>query len=208
LLYASGGEDFQAGDVIAGGVLTDADVVALDRFDPTIDSLAARMRQGRAYVNLHTTANPSGEIRGQIVVTDRDPVSHYRDPVFSWKYEVAPAAVGFINSRALGPQYEGDLVIGAARPFLMGGQLFRFDVTGNRDSVGVDDPRLQDGVADNLEKFDITESESLLFGINFGIGTDIQTGPNGNLYVVSLSNGAVYEIFRERLPKGPPNRRR
>lgn len=39
-------------------------------------------------------------------------------------------------------------------------------------------------------------SESLLIGRDFGIGTDIETGPNGNLYVVSLSNGAVYEIFR------------
>ena len=35
-----------------------------------------------------------------------------------------------------------------------------------------------------------------LFGQNFGIVTDIQTGPNGNLFVVSLSDGAIYEIFR------------
>jgi hypothetical protein len=62
--------------------------------------------------------------------------------------------------------------------------------------VAVDDPRLEDRVADNVAKFDITESESLLFGRNFGIGTDIETGPNGNLYVVSLDQGAVYEIFR------------
>ena len=45
-------------------------------------------------------------------------------------------------------------------------------------------------------KFGIPESESLLFGTNFGIGTDNQTRPNGNLFVVSMSNGAVYEIFR------------
>jgi len=51
-------------------------------------------------------------------------------------------------------------------------------------------------VADNTDKFDITESESLLFGTGFGVGTDIQTGPNGNLFVVSLSNGAIYEIYR------------
>ena len=44
--------------------------------------------------------------------------------------------------------------------------------------------------------FDITESETLLFGRDFGVGTDIETGPNGNLFVVSLSNGAIYEIFR------------
>ena len=53
-----------------------------------------------------------------------------------------------------------------------------------------------DRVADNRCKFDITESETLLFGRDFGIGTDIQTGPNGNLLVVSLSHGAIYEIFR------------
>jgi hypothetical protein len=55
---------------------------------------------------------------------------------------------------------------------------------------------LEDRVADNLGKFEITESESLLFGRNFGVGTDVETGPNGNLYVVSLDQGAVYEIFR------------
>ena len=38
------------------------------------------------------------------------------------------------------------------------------------------------------------ESESLVVGQDFGIVTDIKTGPNGNLFVVSLSNGAVYEI--------------
>ena len=74
--------------------------------------------------------------------------------------------------------------------------MFRFNLTGNRRKIAVDDPRLQDRVADNVAKFDITESESLLFGTNFGIGTDIKTGPNGNLFVISLSNGAIYEIFR------------
>lgn len=32
----------------------------------TLDSVLTRMRNGTAYVNVHTTANPSGEIRGQI----------------------------------------------------------------------------------------------------------------------------------------------
>ena len=124
------------------------------------------------------------------------PGASYSDPEFSWKFEVAPAAVGFLRGRALGPQYQNDLFIGAARTTLEGGQLWHFNLTGNRRMVAVDDPRLEDRVADNVAKFDITESESLLFGRNFGIGTDIETGPNGNLYVVSLDQGAVYEIFR------------
>jgi glucose/arabinose dehydrogenase len=124
------------------------------------------------------------------------PGAHYSPPEFAWKFEVAPAGIGFLNSRALGPQYEGDLFVGAARTFLEGGHLFHFNLTGNRRQVAVDDPRLEDRVADNVHKWEITESESLLFGRNFGIGTDVQTGPNGNLFVVSLTDGVVYEIFR------------
>jgi len=193
--------NFQAGDLIASGTAHDSDVIPRPGFTPTLANLAERIRQGRAYANLHTTAHPGGEIRGQMEVTDREPVSHYSDPEFSWKFEVAPAGIGFISSRALGPQYQGDLVVGAARDFLQGGTLFRFNLAGSRRTIAVDDPRLEDRVADNLAKFDITESESLLFGTGFGVGTDIHTGPNGNLYVVSLSSGSVYEIFR-RLPPG------
>ena len=50
----------------------------------------------------------------------------------------------------------------------------------------------------NVAKWEITESESLLFGRNFGVGTDIQTGPDGDLYVVSLSRGSVFEVFKKR----------
>jgi glucose/arabinose dehydrogenase len=190
------GVDFDAGDTIGQGTLDDADVIERPGFDGTVAALVSRIRQGRTYVNLHTLAFPGGEIRGHHVIVDEKPVSHYSDPEFSWKFEVAPAAIGFMSGEALGPQYRGDLFTGAARLNLEGGQLFHFNLTGNRRRIAVDDPRLEDRVADNLAKFDITESESLLFGRNFGIATDIHTGPNGNLFVVSLSNGAVYEIFR------------
>jgi len=189
-------QNFQAGDLIASGTAHDADVIARPGFTPTISNLVERIRQGRAYANLHTTAHGGGEIRGQLIITDRSPVSHYQDPEFSWKYEIAPAGMGFITGRALGPQYQGDLVIGGATPILLGGHLFRFNLTGNRRNIAVSDPRLDDRVADNLTKYDITESETLLFGTQFGIVTDIQTAPNGNLFIVSLSNGAIYEIFR------------
>ena len=124
------------------------------------------------------------------------PGAHYSAPEFSWKYEVAPGGIGFVNGRGLGPQYDGDLFVAAARPFLEGGHLFHFNLTGNRQRIGVDDPRLEDRVADNLHKWEGTESESLLIGRNFGVGTDVQTGPDGNLYVVSLSNGEIYVITR------------
>ena len=87
--------------------------------------------------------------------------------------------------------------MGGSRDFLEGGHLFRFNLTGNRRAVGVDDPRLEDRVADNVDKWEITESESLLFGRNFGIGTDIQhRAGRQSLRRLADSHGAVYEIFR------------
>jgi glucose/arabinose dehydrogenase len=124
------------------------------------------------------------------------PGAHYSAPELSWKFEVAPGGIGFLSSRALGPQYRNDLFVGGARDFLEGGHLFHINLTGNRRKVGVDDPRLEDRVADNLFKWELTESESLLFGRNFGVVTDIQTGPDGNLYLVSLTHGTVYAIHR------------
>jgi glucose/arabinose dehydrogenase len=124
------------------------------------------------------------------------PGAEYSDPEFSWKWEVAPGGMGFVTGTALGRQYQGDLFMGAATGNLEGGYLFHFNLTGNRQKIGVDDPRLEDRVADNLAKHDGTESESLLIGRNFGTVTDIRMGPNGNLYVISISLGTVYEIFR------------
>jgi aldose sugar dehydrogenase len=124
------------------------------------------------------------------------PGATYQDPEFSWKWEIAPGGIGFVEGRGLGPQFENDLFMGAAIPAMEGGFLFHFNLTGNRRMIAVDDPRLEDRVADNLAKHEITESESLLIGRDFGSMTDIETGPNGNLFVVSLTQGAVYEIFR------------
>jgi len=124
------------------------------------------------------------------------PGATYSDPEFSWKFEVSPGGIGFVEGRALGPQHDGTLIMGGARDFLLGGHLFRIRLTGNRRMVAVDDARLEDRVADNLDKWEITESETLLFGTDFGVITDVRTGMNGNLFLVSLSHGTVYEIFR------------
>jgi glucose/arabinose dehydrogenase len=113
--------------------------------------------------------------------------SHPHDPEFSWKRVVPPAALGFIDGTALGEQYDGDLIVGSAvaRPTNLG-NLYRFRLNGGRNRFEFDDNRLKDNVADNLAVDDFTtEGEEILFGTNFGVVTDIQTGPDGTLYLVS-----------------------
>jgi hypothetical protein len=56
---------------------------------------------------------------------------------------------------------------------------------------------LADRVADNLfrpTKFDGTESETLQIGTGFGTTPSIEQGPDGNLYVVSVTDNAIYKI--------------
>jgi glucose/arabinose dehydrogenase len=142
------------------------------------------------------------------------PGAVYADPELSWKFEIGPAGTAFVKGTALGAEYDGTLWIGSARAFQQvgnnGGSLYRLRLTADRLHVDTSaDPRLADKVADNLfspTKFEGTESESLLIGQGFGITPDIEQGPDGNLYVVSLSDGAIYKISRK--PEPPIFRRR
>ncbi len=57
----------RANGVLASGTLTAADLVGPLQGQP-FSALVNAMESGNAYVNVHTTQHPSGEIRGQIVL--------------------------------------------------------------------------------------------------------------------------------------------
>jgi glucose/arabinose dehydrogenase len=130
------------------------------------------------------------------------PGAVYKDPELSWRYEIGPSGTAFVNGTALGAAYAGSLWIGSARAFSQvggtGGSLYRLRLTPDRLSLDLNaDPRLADRVADNLfraQKFEGTESETLLIGRGFGVTSSIEQGPDGMLYVVSLSDNLIYRI--------------
>jgi len=149
------------------------------------------------------------------------PGATYHDPEMSWRYSIPPSGLGFLRGDGLGASYNGTLWSGEARPTdvtggatgtFAGGVLMMFRLTADRAHLDLSaDPRLADRVADNGitfppavptnpaapgYKFDGTESESLMVGQNFGVLTDIQTGPDGALYLVSNTDNAVYRISR------------
>lgn len=69
---SGGGTPFTAedDDYETDGTLTAEDIIARDGFDGSLDALIRAMREGNAYVNVHTVQNPTGEIRGQIEADD------------------------------------------------------------------------------------------------------------------------------------------
>ena len=96
------------------------------------------------------------------------PGATYVDPELSWKYESGPARTTFVSGTALGAKNEGTLWTGSSRSFQQvggtGGSLYRLKLSRNRRKVDVSDPKLAEGVVDNLAKFGVTENESLIVG--------------------------------------------
>lgn len=129
------------------------------------------------------------------------PGAVYTDPTLSWKYDISPAGAAFITGARWGSN-QGTLWLGAGRNPVgatdAGGSLFRVRITPDRLNADLSaDVRLADRVADNLAKLDLTESETLLIGKGFGITPSLVMGPDGFLYVVSLTNGSIYRIWFE-----------
>jgi glucose/arabinose dehydrogenase len=128
------------------------------------------------------------------------PGAKYMDPELSWKYESGPAGAAFVRGTALGAHNEGTFWFGSSRAFQQvggtGGSIYRIALTRNRKKINVSDPRLAERVVDNLTKWDPTETESIVIGTGFGTTPDIQQGPDGNLYVVSITDGAIYLISK------------
>ena len=124
------------------------------------------------------------------------PGATHVDPELSWKYESGPAGTTFVSGTALGAN-NGAIVNRAVAQLPAGRRdwcsLYRLKLklSRNRRKVDVSDPKLAEGVVDNLAKFGVTENESLIVGRGFGTTPSIEQGPDGNLYVVSITDCAI-----------------
>jgi glucose/arabinose dehydrogenase len=110
--------------------------------------------------------------------------SHYSNPEFTWTEPVDPAALEFLTSSELGEEYENDMFVGD----ISNGTIYRFDLTENRSALALEGT-LADTIADTPE-----EAENAVFGTGFGGITDIKTGPDGYLYILSFVDGALFRV--------------
>lgn len=128
----------------------------------------------------------SGRDTSQLVMFDG---SHYRDPLFSWRSPEGVTDIEFLNSTRLGSKYLNNVFVGDYN----NGNLYYFTVNEDRDglvfeSSSIDGNGLADRVADNAD-----EVQDVVFGDGFGPITDVETGPDGYLYVLSF-DGDLYRI--------------
>src|ERR687887_1484035 len=118
-------------------------------------------------------------------LVDFDGKGKYSDPLFVWTTPIGVTALKFLNSDKLGQQYQNTIFIGDVDA----GFLYNFKPNEQRTGLLLEDP-LSDKVADNPNEM---LDGGIVFGKGFGVITDIQVGPDGNLYVLNLQ-GSIYRI--------------
>ncbi len=116
--------------------------------------------------------------------------ANYGDPIFSWYAPVGVTDIEFLNSTKLGDKYDDNIFVGD----INNGNLYFFEVNGNRTGVTFHDPRLLDLVADPVKEGEDSELSSLILGEGFGRITDIEAGPDGLLYILTYEDGKIYRV--------------
>lgn len=113
-------------------------------------------------------------------------VGTYSDPEFSFNTTTLPAvtAIHFLRSSALGPAYQNDVFLGDNN----NGNLYHFEPNATRDGF------ILTGALADLVMDQGDSNAQILFGQGFSVPTQIKTGPDGNLYVLSLVGNQIYRI--------------
>ena len=110
----------------------------------------------------------------------------YSDPEFVWNQTVAPTAIKFQSSSALGSAYVNDMFVGDFNK----GRIYNFNLNSARNGL------ILNGVlGDKIANTD-SETAQVIFGQGFNGITDLKIGPlNGYLYVLSFHDGAIYQVL-------------
>lgn len=106
----------------------------------------------------------------------------YSEPELSW-YQPSPGLTSliFLNSTKLGSKYTNDMFISDFH----NGNIYNFKLSPNRTSLILSSP-----IADKIVNTK-NETQSAIFANGFGAIMDMEVGPDGYLYVLSLYQGGA-----------------
>jgi aldose sugar dehydrogenase len=142
----------------------------------------AKNRQNFNFSELADTLSNKSTIRGV-----------YRDPEFAWNATVGVTDIELFNSDKLGEQYKNDMFVAS----IVDENLYRFELNENRTELF-----LCGLLADKIANKPI-ETEQSVIAHGFGGITDIETSPDGYLYLAAVkeyypdfdSSGIVYKVI-------------
>lgn len=118
-------------------------------------------------------------------LVDFDEKGKYSDPEFVWSITLGPTAIIFLHSDKLGELYQNDIFVGS----IVTGNIYHFELNQDRTQF-VLGGELEDKIAETRE----TGEQDIVFGEGFAGISDLEVGPDGYLYVVSLGQGKIFRI--------------
>lgn len=123
--------------------------------------------------------NPEG-------LVDFDGKGKYSTPEFTWDKSVGPTALTFLSTDKLGIGYKNDILVGDIKY----GNIYHFKLNTDRNSLDLNG-ELIDRVANSSK-----EISKIIFAYGFAGITDLEIGPDGNLYVLvyDKQDGRIYRI--------------
>jgi aldose sugar dehydrogenase len=116
---------------------------------------------------------------------DFDGRGKYSFPEFTWIDPVGATAIKFFPSEELGANYENGMFVSDVHE----GRIYYFQLNADRTELILSGP-LQDKIADNTSELD-----NIILAEGFGGVTDLEVGPDGYLYVVSIGQGKIFRIL-------------
>jgi aldose sugar dehydrogenase len=125
--------------------------------------------------------------------------SNYSDPLFNWRESVVATDIEFFTSSKLGNKYTNNIFVGDIKR----GILYFFEVNQSRDGIELDTTQKEAGLSDLVVDSAVIKGTAFIdeqelfarsIGSGFGGITDIETGPDGLLYVLSFGDGIIYKI--------------
>jgi glucose/arabinose dehydrogenase len=119
--------------------------------------------------------------------------SHYSDPVLSWLDTVGLTDIEFYTSSELGDRYRNNIFVGD----INNGNLYFFEVNETRNGLKLGAPNQESGLSDLVVDND-DDLSLVTFGTGFNGITEIETGPDGSLYLLSFGDGSLYKISKTK----------
>jgi aldose sugar dehydrogenase len=121
------------------------------------------------------------------VLVDFDGKGRYSEPELSWYENAGLTALKFLNSSVYGEEYENDMFVGDFN----NGYLYHFDLNEDRTELSLDG-ELEDKIVQHSQ-----EINKMIFGQKFAGISDIEVGPDGYLYIISIGQGKVFKIMNK-----------